>query len=81
MTDNNESSDYTISTLHEKRPDGIRGIAYCPICDKAEESHDYSDDEKQAITISIGKVRLHMRLIHRVKSDSANLHPAEADVH
>jgi len=80
MADNNESRDYTISTLHEKRPDGIRGIAYCPICDKAEEIHDYSDDEKRAIIISIGKVRLHMQLIHRVKSGGANLRPAEADV-
>jgi len=28
---------YTISVLFDKKSDGIYGIAFCPICDKAEE--------------------------------------------
>ena len=75
MTDmNNSFGDYIISTLSEKQRDGIHGIAYCPICDKAEESHDRGNDERGAITISIGKVRIHMRLTHRIKDAAAGLH-------
>jgi hypothetical protein len=71
MADKVSFGRYTISTLSEKRRHEIRGIAYCPICDKAEESHDDGIGEKHAITISIGKVRMHMRLVHRVKDDTA----------
>ncbi len=69
MADSTSFGRYTISTLCEKRRYGIRGIAYCPICDRAEES-DYPDNSAlQAITISLGKVRIHMRLIHRIKDN------------
>ena len=73
MADINSFGRYTISTLCDKQRDGIHGIAYCPICDKAEKSHDLGKGEKHAITISIGKVRIHMRLIHRVKDGPAVL--------
>ena len=76
MADINSFGDYTISTLREKRRDGTRGIAFCPICDQAEESHDHGNNEEQAVTISIGKVRIHMQLTHRVKNNAAILHPA-----
>jgi len=75
MADSTLFGRYTISTLCEKRRYGIRGIAYCPICDKAEESDDHDNSEKHAITISLGKVRIHMRLVHRVK-DNPNGHTA-----
>jgi hypothetical protein len=81
MTVINSFGAYTISTLREKRRDGIRGIAYCPICDQAEESQAHGDNEQQAVTISIGKVRIHMQLIHRVKNGTAILHRDETDVH
>lgn len=71
MADMNSLGGYRISTLQEKRHDGTRGIAFCPICDKAEESEDPGDAGKRAIAISIGKVRIHMRLAHRVKSEAA----------
>jgi len=74
MSDINSFGRYTISTLCEKQRDEIHGIAYCPICDKAEKSHDSGKGEEHAITISIGKVRLHLRLIHRVKDGAAVLH-------
>ena len=79
MTDMNSFGGYTIPTLQEKRQDGINGIAYCPICDKAEESHDHGNREEQAVTISIGKVRIHMRLAHRVKDNSALLPCAQTN--
>jgi hypothetical protein len=66
MSDINSFGRYTISTLCEKQPDGIHGIAYCPICDKAEKSHDPGKGEKHAIAISIGKVRIHMRLTDKL---------------
>jgi len=75
MSDITSFGGYTISTLREKRRDGVRGIAYCPICDKAEESHDHGNDGQQAITVSIGKIRIHMHLAHRVKNDPAVLRP------
>jgi hypothetical protein len=59
---------YTISTLLDKRSDGIYGIAFCPICDKAEESHDQGKGQDHAVTISIAKVRSHLHLKHRVKN-------------
>ena len=68
MNDMTSPGGYTVSTLCEKRRDGIRAIAFCPICDKAEEFHDHRNDEKQALIISIGKIRIHMRLIHRVNN-------------
>ena len=74
MADINSFGRYTISTLCDKQRDGIHGIAYCPICDKAEKSHDLGKGEKHAITISIGKVRIHMRLMHCVKDGTAGLH-------
>jgi len=80
MPDIRSFGGYTISTLREQRRDGVRGIAYCPICDKAEESHDHGNDAKQAITVSIGKIRIHMRLKHRVKNDTAVLCDIETNV-
>jgi len=68
ITDMTSSDRYTVSTLCEKGRNGIRATAFCPICDKAEESHDHRNDEKQALIISIGKIRIHMRLIHRVNN-------------
>ena len=67
MADIGSFGGYNISTLSEKRRDGIRGIAYCPICDKAEESQEQGNDAGDAVIVSIGKVRIHMRLVHRVK--------------
>ena len=58
---------YKISILVEKKPDGIYGIAFCPICDKAEESRDQGKGQTHAVTISIAKVHNHLRLSHRVK--------------
>jgi hypothetical protein len=66
MSDINPFGRYAMSALCEKQRDGIHGIAYCPICDKAGKSYDPGKGEKPAIIISIGKVRIPMRLIHRV---------------
>ena len=56
---------YTIFTSAETQKDGIYGIAYCPICGRKEESHDHGHGEQHAINISVGKVRTHMKLVHK----------------
>lgn len=61
---------YTISTSADKQKGGIYGVAYCPICQQREESHDHGHGEQWAINISLGKVRTHMRLIHNVTEQS-----------
>ena len=81
MADKTSFGRYQISTLAEKRRYGIRGIAFCPICDKAEEATDEGRGEKHAITVSIGRVRIHMRLVHRVKEDPAGSPYTQADIH
>ena len=80
MTDMNSFGGYNISTLRENRRDGTLGIAYCPICDRAEESHDQGAAGEQAIIISIGKVRIHMHLVHRVQHVAAASGSAGTDV-
>jgi len=67
MHDITSFGSYNISILIEKKSDGICGIAFCPICDKAEESHDQGKGQDHAVTTSIAKVRNHLRLRHRVK--------------
>jgi len=68
MTDIASFSGYIISTLLDKRRGEIYSIAYCPICDRAEESHDQGNGQKHAVTALIVKVRQHMRLVHRAKT-------------
>jgi hypothetical protein len=61
---------YTISTSSESGKDGTYGIAYCPICGDRQESHDHGYRTEHAITVSLGKVRTHMKLVHKVKDES-----------
>lgn len=65
------SRGYTIPTLLDKKRDGIYGIAYCPICDRAEESHDQGNGGGFAVARSVDKVRKHMRTKHRFKAVGA----------
>jgi hypothetical protein len=61
---------YTISTSFESDMDGVYGIAYCPICgDREESQHDHGCEEQQAINVSVGKIRTHMTLVHKLKED------------
>ena len=71
MTGMNSSGRHAISILFDRRKDGIYSIAFCPICDKAEESHDQGKGRDHAASASIAKIRSHMRLRHRVKDDPA----------
>lgn len=59
--------DYKISILLERRPDGTYSIAFCPICDQAAESRDEGKGKDEAVTVSISKIRQHMRLRHRIQ--------------
>jgi hypothetical protein len=61
---------FTIATSSDTEQDGIYGIAYCPICKQREESHDQGHGEQYAVNISLGKVRTHMRLVHKVKDEA-----------
>ena len=61
---------YTISTSCESDMDGIYGIAYCPICGAQESSqHDHDSDEQHAINESVGRIRTHMTLVHKLKDN------------
>ena len=61
---------YTISTSSDSGKDGTYGIAFCPICDDRQESHDHGHGAEHAILVSLGKVRTHMRLAHKVKDEA-----------
>jgi hypothetical protein len=43
------------------------GIAFCPICDKAEESCDQGEEPDQAVTAATREVRKQTQLKHRIK--------------
>jgi hypothetical protein len=62
---------YTISTSCWSDMDGVYGIAYCPICDACEESsqYDHDCDKRHAINESVGRIRTHMALVHKLKDN------------
>ncbi len=66
-TQTNSYAGHSIATLLDRKSDGFYGIAYCPICDRAEESHDQGNGQQYALAHSIAKVRTHMRVKHRIK--------------
>jgi hypothetical protein len=66
MTDIVSIGGHTISTLLDKRADGIYGVAFCPICDKDEETRDQGNGQR-AVAASIVKIRNHIRSRHRIQ--------------
>ena len=51
----------------EHENDGIYAVAECPICDEwSEESHDHGFGKNHALHITLGKMKTHVRLTHKL---------------
>jgi hypothetical protein len=59
---------HKIATLVDHERDGRYIIAFCPICDHAEEAKDDGAGRDQTQFDSIAKIKLHIRHRHRTKS-------------
>ncbi len=56
-----------IATLVDHQREGRFVIAFCPICDHAEEAKDDGGGRGQMESISIAKIKVHISNRHRVK--------------
>jgi len=57
-----------ITTLVDFHREGRFVIAFCPLCDHAEEAEDVGGGREQAASVSVSKIEAHLRRIHRNKS-------------
>jgi hypothetical protein len=57
-----------IATLVDFHREGRFVIAYCPLCDHAEEAEDVGGGREQTASISVAKIEAHLRRIHRDKT-------------
>jgi len=56
----------TISAYAEHETDGTYGVAYCPLCEHRDESHDHSFGSHYAVMLSVSKIKTHLRLTHHL---------------
>ena len=70
MPTENSIGSYKISFLLDRKPGGISVVAFCPICDRAEESREKGQGQQEAVAGSIAKVRQHMRVRHRIRENN-----------
>jgi hypothetical protein len=56
-----------IATLVDHQRDGRFVVAFCPICDHAEEAEADGGGRGQAESVSIAKIKVHIRYRHRTK--------------
>ena len=57
-----------IATLVDHKRDGRFVIAYCPICDHAEEAEDNGDGRERAQSASVARIEVHIYKRHRAKA-------------
>jgi hypothetical protein len=60
-------SSHRIATLIDREREGRFVIAFCPICDHAEEAEDSGEGQDQAQTASVAKIRLHIQNRHPLR--------------
>ena len=60
---------HEISVSIERTKEGVYAVAYCPICGHQEESHDHGYGAAHATLITLGKIRTHMTITHKLKSE------------
>lgn len=60
-------SRHKIATLVDHHRDGHFVVAFCPICDHAEEAKDDGEGRSQTESASIAKIKIHIRNRHRAK--------------
>jgi hypothetical protein len=61
---------HKIATLVDHQRDGRFVVAFCPICDHAEEAEDGGGGHSQTQSLSIAKIKLHIRNRHPARSDT-----------
>ena len=54
-----------IATLVDHRREGRFVVAFCPICDHAEEAEDAGAGRSETRSASVAKIKAHMRHAHR----------------
>jgi hypothetical protein len=60
-------SEPKIATLVDHQRDGRFVIAFCPICDHAEEAEDDGIERGQTESVSVAKIKVHIRNRHNAK--------------
>jgi hypothetical protein len=60
---------HEITTLVDHEREGRFVVAFCPICDHAEESEDGGGGREHAQYASVAKIEVHIRKRHRAKAD------------
>ena len=68
---NNIVCGYEISVSIERTKEGVYAVASCPFpsCGHIDESHDHGLGAAHATRITLGKIRTHMIMTHKVKSE------------
>ena len=56
----------TIPTLLERKGTVIIAFAFCPVCDKVEESNGEGHGQQHALKMAAAKIHEHLSLVHRV---------------
>jgi hypothetical protein len=62
---------HRISTLVDHEREGRFIVAFCPICDHAEESEDDGGGREHAQFASVAKIEVHIRERHRARATGA----------
>lgn len=66
---NNTVCGYEISVTIDRTKEGVYAVAYCPLCEHYDESHDHGLGAEYAARISLGKIRIHMIRTHNAKPE------------
>ena len=66
---NNIVCGYEIIVSIERTKDGVYAVADCPLCEHHDESHDHGIGAAHATRITLGKIRTHLIMTHKVKAE------------
>ena len=66
-------SGHKIATLVDHQREGRFIVAFCPICDHAEEAEDDGGGRGQAESVSVAKIKVHIRYRHRAKAEKVKI--------
>jgi hypothetical protein len=66
QTESSEAA-HKITTLLDHQREGRFVVAFCPICDHAEEAKDDGGGRGQMESISIAKIKVHISIRHRAR--------------
>jgi hypothetical protein len=66
-------SGHKIATLVDHQREGRFVIAFCPICDHAEEAEDDGGGRGKTESVSIAKIKVHISYRHRGKPERVKI--------